>query len=370
MKYLPIILFITFSFGFMFVPETGVAQAPGLVQLAQCTGNDCTACNLVHLANGIIRWVIGILFVIFAVLVAIAGVRLVISGGNSRALDEAKETFINAIIGFIIVLSAWLIIDTVMRTLVGNEGRLGSTGSVSGWLFWSEVECQTVRNATAAEIRTIQFELATAEFWPGDPGGAFGTSEVVSVTSCAATPAGNVNCTALESACRAAGNSPIVDRTNPVDYRVNCVSVSDTPAAPVSGSGSTGCTGGACVPLTIPCSASGCTIARDMVSRLAGMHSAAGVSGARVTEAMPPSRQHRSACHQNGTCIDYSKAGGMSGGEVARVISAASRNGLRAVYEVQTQTQKNALVAAGAPAGNITVLGNWISAPHFSIYGS
>ncbi len=107
-----------------------------------------------------------------------------------------------------------------------------------------------------------------------------------------------------------------------------------------------------------------------MVSRLARMHSTASVSGARVTEAMPPSRQHKSACHSNGTCVDYSKSGGMSAVEVSRVIAAARANGLRAVYEVQTAAQMASLVAGGAPSSNISVLGDWISAPHFSIYGS
>lgn len=106
-----------------------------------------------------------------------------------------------------------------------------------------------------------------------------------------------------------------------------------------------------------------------MATRLAGMHGQANVSGARVTEAMPPSRRHRSACHSNGTCIDYSKAGGMSPSEVRYVIEAAYANGLRPVYEVQTNAQKNALVAGGVPAANVLVLGSWISAPHFSIYG-
>lgn len=106
-----------------------------------------------------------------------------------------------------------------------------------------------------------------------------------------------------------------------------------------------------------------------MVARLERMHNAAGVSGARVTEAMPPSRAHKSACHNNGTCVDYSKRGGMTAAEVSRVISAASANGLRAVYEVKTNAEMNTLVAGGVPSGSIKVLGDWISAPHFSIYG-
>ncbi len=117
----------------------------GIAQLSGCTGTDCSACNVVHLANGGIKWLIGILFVVFALLLAIAGVRLVTSGGNHHALDEAKSSFTNAIIGFLIILSAWLIVDTIMRALVGTDSRPGqlvSKGSATGYLFWSEISCQ------------------------------------------------------------------------------------------------------------------------------------------------------------------------------------------------------------------------------------
>lgn len=382
MKKILILSFLIFAFFSMLVPtQVSIAQEPGLWQLSQCSGVDCSACNVVHLANGVIKWLIGILFVLFAVLVVIAGIRLVMSGGNHHALDEAKSMFLNVVIGFIIILAAWLIIDTVMRALVGGGGNSANDGSLSistggrvtGWMFWSDVQCQGLRTPGEDKNKLVldfEKEIESASFWPGDPTGTYSNSEVISVNACAATPAGNVNCDALTRSCRAAGNSPMIDKTNPQDYRVNCVKVEKGPVANVTGSGSVGCSGVACVRLTIPCSASGCNIARDMVTRLARMHSSAGVSGARATEAMPPSRAHKSACHQNGTCIDYSKAGGMTGSEVARVVSAAQNNGLRAVYEVQTQSQKDSLVAAGAPAGSIKVLGNWISAPHFSIYGS
>jgi hypothetical protein len=89
-----------------------------------------------------------------------------------------------------------------------------------------------------------------------------------------------------------------------------------------------------------------------------------------VTEAMPPSRPHKSSCHNNGTCVDYSKAGGMTPAEVSRVINAANANGLRPVYEVVTQSQKDTLVAGGVPEAYVKVLGDWISAPHFSIYAN
>jgi len=129
----------------MFGSQSVFAATPphGIASLAGCSGTDCSACNVVYMANGGINWLIGITFIIFAVIMVIAGIGLVTSGGNQSALDAAKSKFTNAIIGLIIILSAWLIVDTIMRGLVGNEGKLDNGGEMSGWLFWSQVECQT-----------------------------------------------------------------------------------------------------------------------------------------------------------------------------------------------------------------------------------
>jgi len=124
--------------GMVFSPF--LAEAQNLAGAAQCTGTTCSACNLIYLANAIIKWLIGFLCVLFAVLMAIAGWGLVVSGGNQSALEAAKEKFTNAIIGFLIVLSAWLVVDTIMRGLVQPGGVID--GDASGALFWSQVECQ------------------------------------------------------------------------------------------------------------------------------------------------------------------------------------------------------------------------------------
>jgi len=139
---------------FVLAPHVYAADvATGISQLAKCSGPDCTACNAVYLANGLITWLIGMAFLLFALLFCFAGVRMVVSGGNSHTVEEAKNSFVNAVIGLIIVLAAWLIVDTVMRSLVGTpgrEGQLATTGSVSGWLYWSEVQCQVQTKPNAA----------------------------------------------------------------------------------------------------------------------------------------------------------------------------------------------------------------------------
>jgi hypothetical protein len=279
----------------------GDPQAGGSGNFIPCSGTTCSACHFVALANKIIAWLIGILAIIFAAMMVWSGFRLVISGGNEAAKTAAKSSLTNAVVGILIVLGAWVLIDTIMKTLVKEDSGFGP---------WNSIPCWDQRSAGIVEYDADT--LINQGIYPGS-----------------------------------------ADDTSTVAH----------------GSGSSGCSGGSCVALTIPCSARGCSIASDMVSRLAGMHNAAGVSGARVTEAMPPSREHLSACHTNGTCVDYSKAGGMTAAEVNKVISAATANGLRPVYEVKTQAQKDQLVSGGVNASYIKVLGNHISAPHFSIYG-
>ncbi len=156
-----------FTFGLVlalqFFVVAGVVSAEtttgGLAQLSGCSGPDCTSCNVVDMLNGFIKWIIGFMFLLCAVLMTVAGVRLVTSGGNSHTLDEAKGMLSNAIIGMIIILAAWLMVDTVMRALVGPDGKISNGGDVSGWLYWSEVQCQVVNEPTYDPKNTLDLSF-------------------------------------------------------------------------------------------------------------------------------------------------------------------------------------------------------------------
>jgi hypothetical protein len=109
-----------------------VAAQTGLADV--CSGADCSTCHVVDLANRLIQWLIGIITVLFAVLACVAGFKLVTSGGNQQALSSAKDMLVNAVVGFILVLAAYLIVDTIVRTLVGSD-------QISGAGPWSQVQC-------------------------------------------------------------------------------------------------------------------------------------------------------------------------------------------------------------------------------------
>jgi hypothetical protein len=115
--------------------EEGEISTVGYGNLVPCNGPECNACLLVQLGENLLNWLIGVLMVIFSIIIAWAGFKLVISGGNVQAKSEAKSMITNALIGLIVVLAGWLIVDTAMRMLlVGGEGKLNSKP-------WSTIEC-------------------------------------------------------------------------------------------------------------------------------------------------------------------------------------------------------------------------------------
>ncbi len=81
---------------------------------------------------------VGISFgvLIFTIIIAWAGFLFIISGVNPEARSSAKKMLGNAAIGLLITLTAWLIVDFVMKTLYsgpeGTEGAFGPWNSILG----------------------------------------------------------------------------------------------------------------------------------------------------------------------------------------------------------------------------------------------
>ncbi len=100
--------------------------------LVPCMGDACKACNLVDLANNIINFLIVLAVLIAGILFAWAGFIMVTSAGNMSKVKKAKDIFVDVLIGVIIVLSGWIIINTIMSILVGDTLYGGS---------WKTIEC-------------------------------------------------------------------------------------------------------------------------------------------------------------------------------------------------------------------------------------
>jgi hypothetical protein len=192
-----------------------------------------------------------ILGVIAAILIVVAGARLVTSGGNSSAMEAAKSSMSNLVIGYIIVLSAWLVMDYGLRALL-VEGTAAQFG------MWNQISCvdQPVSNTVEVVQQEVVYipidgSLGTLPGWTfvggGNPGGSGGGGSdsgmggggtqgayTAPCTVITAGPSGQsaYSCVTQQTQCTQAGGIPSV---NAARNAVTC-----NPGQVVTGGGGTG----------------------------------------------------------------------------------------------------------------------------------
>lgn len=68
----------------------------------------------------VIRDVLTFLALIAVVVIVIAGIRLVVSGGDEGQKDGAKKMIIYAVVGLLIIILARVLVDFVITTITGE----------------------------------------------------------------------------------------------------------------------------------------------------------------------------------------------------------------------------------------------------------
>ena len=80
--------------------------------------------------TGIFRTITNVLLFILGaisvIMIIIGGLRYVISGGNSTAVTAAKNTILYAIVGVIVALLAYAIVNFVLGSFTGGTGAEGT----------------------------------------------------------------------------------------------------------------------------------------------------------------------------------------------------------------------------------------------------
>jgi hypothetical protein len=116
---------VIFSFFLFLVPLVFVYGAP-IVPPPPSSGLGYRACDLLTLVNNVMKFLIYISAFIAVLLVAFAGFKSVI-GGESAELGSLAVAIGG---GILLMLSGWLIVDTVIKVFTG--GRLGP---------WNSIQC-------------------------------------------------------------------------------------------------------------------------------------------------------------------------------------------------------------------------------------
>ena len=98
-------------------------------------GADSTGQQDSRSAGDIAKDVVNIMFFIVGVMAVVmiiwGGIRYVLSAGNSAALTSAKNTIMYAVIGLIVAILAYTIVNFVINTVSGNGGSSSSNSSNS-----------------------------------------------------------------------------------------------------------------------------------------------------------------------------------------------------------------------------------------------
>lgn len=150
-------------------------------QLVTCGGTDCTFCDFASTVNNVIQFIITVMILIAVLMLVVAGFKLVTSRGNTSAAEAAKKMIFNVVIGIVIVLAAWVLVDTIIKALAGSD--LG---------VWNPIECGGM-NAPAGLSDTSGFINEDESNPAGFVTGGNGTSVVPDLDNLTSLRAAGVN---------------------------------------------------------------------------------------------------------------------------------------------------------------------------------
>ena len=144
-----------------------VASAQGIAQV--CDGIECNACHVVDLIQNIINFVLGLSIPIAVGLVSWAGILYFTSAANPGNITKARAIFRSAIIGFIVALSAFLVVETILHAILDEDYFPQG---------WNQVTCpdKGPTNATLGDLFQEVRGLNPQQGQAGSiPGGGLGT---------------------------------------------------------------------------------------------------------------------------------------------------------------------------------------------------
>ena len=110
----------TFAQGFSLSIEDGANSARGVDQATTLFGNT----GIFTTVTNVMLFIVGAISVI---MIVIGGLRYVLSGGNSSNVTAAKNTILYAIVGLVVAMLAYAVINFVIESFLPGSGGGGGT---------------------------------------------------------------------------------------------------------------------------------------------------------------------------------------------------------------------------------------------------
>lgn len=115
---------------------SGTAGAGGTVGGLCPGGSYNTLCTNIPTAQGLVSTALNVLlfvaFVSALIFLIIGGIKWIMSGGDKEGTAKAKNTVTSALIGLVIVLAAWILINVILKFFGLNDISTLQLPSING----------------------------------------------------------------------------------------------------------------------------------------------------------------------------------------------------------------------------------------------
>lgn len=106
----------------------------GPIVPTQCQSCPCGFAGVLEVARHLMNFAITFGVIVLTIMIAYGGLMYILSVANPENRRQANSLITGAVIGMVLILSSWLIVDFVMRSLYsgpdGTEGKFGPWNSI------------------------------------------------------------------------------------------------------------------------------------------------------------------------------------------------------------------------------------------------
>ncbi len=113
------------------------------------------SCELVEMVNNVMQFLIAVSIIIAVIVFIFAGYLMVYSRGDAGQIQRAKGLFGNVLMGVLLLLTAYLIINTILGVLLG---------STSAALNWKTIECSYANEVGKAAAYNVELTYSEVDW--------------------------------------------------------------------------------------------------------------------------------------------------------------------------------------------------------------
>lgn len=109
------------------VSMPALSLAAGIVPCGNDNPRECNWDAVINFANNMLTYLIGLGVLLAAIIIAWAGIQILLAQGNPGKISDAKKMMWNVVVGLTIMILAFTIIKVILTTL-GVSGEFRADG--------------------------------------------------------------------------------------------------------------------------------------------------------------------------------------------------------------------------------------------------